>query len=872
MTRSIRRLLAAILAFTLLVLGLVLSVTQWLPRLAGIWLPPDTHIALAGSPRWRNGGLWLPEVRYRVKSCELAAVRSVSLGRHGQRWQLQAEEVQLNSDCLSQLPAEEQPTAPRTLAQWQALLPGAHIHLRQLIVAPWQHYAGEFDLLLEKQQQQLRYQGENLRVQATLQGQQLHLAQLSVTHPALPRPVSLAGNLQLPASVTSLPVAGILRAEVTLSQYPVPLEITLRWQQQQGALNIQPRGESQPLLALPWRADAQQIRIEAGSWRWPLAARPLSGGLTLTLDNWQAGLEQTRIQGRANVLTRGRGGKGNLVLSVGPGKLSLLESALPFQLTGESKLAALQLYGSIPGTLTGPLFDPLVAVKPGALLRLRGRLLSTLEVDEARWPLAGVKVSSRGIEGRLQAILRAHDPGYGRFTLHLDGRASDFWPDSGLWNWRYWGEGRMSPLNAAWDVRGTGRWQDTRIELSTLSTGFDQLHYGMVKVQSPRLALSAPVVWERDALRPAFSGAFQLRADQTRFSNGGGLPPASLDFAVRGASPTAFLWRGELRADEIGPLRVHGRWDGERLRGEAWWPSQSLRVFQPLLNPDLKIKIQSGTLRAQMAFSAAYDQGFEAGGHWAVSQGSVLTPDSQISGVDFSLPFRLRRHQWQLGVHGPVTLRIAEMQNQFRIENISADLQGYYPWNEQQPLQLSHVNLDILGGHIGLAALRLPQHQAARVMLRDISLSQLISALKARQIALSGKVNGELPLWVNQPRWLVEKGWIANSGPLTLRMDKEMADAIASNNMAAGAAMEWLRYMEISRAWATLDLDTLGHLNLTSQLSGISRFSNRNQAVNLNYRHQENLFQLWRSLRFGDNLQSWVEQNATLSSGKGKTP
>lgn len=872
MTRSIRRALAALLALTLLVLGLLLSVTLWLPRLAGIWLPPDTHIVLTGTPRWRHGGLWFPEIRYQVKQCELAAVRSVSLARAAQRWQLQAQSVQLNSDCLSQLPASDQPSTPRTLAQWQALLPGAHIHLDQLIISPWQHYAGAFDLTLEKNQQRLRYQGENLRLQASLQGQQLQLEQFSVTHPALPEPVTLTGRLQLPATLDQLPQAGEVQSSVTLSQYPVPLDLALHWQQHQGELRIQPRGESEPLLTLPWQASQQQIQISGGQWRWPLADQPLAGGLSLTLDNWQAGLEEMQVQGRANLLTRGRGGKGNMVLSLGPGKLGWLASALPFQLTGESKLAALQLYGTIPATLTGPLLDPQIVVRPGALLRLRGRLLSTLEVDEARWPLAGVKISSRGVDGRLQAILRAHDAGFGRFTLHLDGGASDFWPDRGRWNWRYWGEGVMAPLQASWDVKGTGSWQGKRIELSTLSTGFDQLRYGMVTVSAPRLALSAPVVWQREAQHPAFSGAFQLTSQQTAFSNGGGLPPSALNFEVKGAGPADFLWRGALRADEIGPLRVHGRWDGQRLRGEAWWPSQSLTVFQPLLSPDLKMKIQGGQLRAQMAFSAASEQGFEAGGHWAVTQGSVRTPDSEVSGIDFSLPFRLRQHQWQLGVHGPVSLRIALLQNQFAIENIRADLQGFYPWSEQQPLRLSNVSLGMLDGHIALAELRLPQHDAARLTLRDISMSRLITALKARQIALSGKVNGELPLWVNQPRWLVEKGWIANSGPLTLRMDKDMADAIVSNNIAAGAAMEWLRYMEISRAWATLDLDTLGNLTLQSQLSGISRFSNRSQRVNLNYRHQENLFQLWRSLRFGDNLQSWVEENATLSSKKDPTP
>ncbi|WP_394516182.1 YdbH family protein [Pantoea sp. SGAir0430] len=872
MTRGLRRLLAALLALILLLLGLLLTLTHWLPRLAGIWLPENTRVELHGAPHWQQGRLVFPDVRYLAGDCLLAQVADVGLGRTQQRWQLDAREVALNSDCLQALPHSATRDAPRSLAEWQQMLPGADIHLQQLSILPWQQYAGRFDLTLDKDLQQLRYQGDNLRVAARLQGQQLHIDQLQLSHLLLPQPVELHGNLTLPMFADGLPVAGELSGALNLTQWAQPLALTLNWQQQQGELVVRQQQEPQPLLQLPWQVDAQQIRITAGHWRWPFGSQPLSGGVALTLDDWQQGLEQTQIRGRFNLLTAGRGGKGNLVLSVGPGKLSLTDSALPFQLTGESKFADLQLYGTIPGQLHGMLSDPQLSLQPGALLRLRGRLLSTLEVDEARWPLAGVSVASRGINGRLQAILNAHDPSFGRFRLHLDGRASDFWPDSGRWNWRYWGEGVMAPLSAKWDVKGTGSWHDTLISLDTLNTGFDQLAYGMVQVDKPRLTLTAPVRWQRDVAQPAFNGGFALRSGQTRFSYGGWLPPSELRFDAKGRDPGHFLWRGQLTAEDIGPLRVHGRWDGERLRGEAWWPAQSLSVFQPLLSSDLKMRIQSGELRAQMAFSAASGQGFEAGGFWAVKQGSVWMPDSEINGIDFNLPFRLKDHQWQLGRRGPVSLRIAEVKNQFALQNITADLQGHYPWQERQPLTLSNVNLDLLGGHVSMPALRLPQHQPARISLRDIDLSRLVTALKPKQFAMSGKVNGELPLWVNNPHWLIEKGWIANSGPLTFRMDKDMADAIVSNNVAAGAAMDWLRYMEIARSWATLDLDNFGNLILQSEVKGTSQFSNRRQSVNLNYRHQENLFQLWRSLRFGDNLQSWVEQNATLPSNKDPKP
>ncbi|TPV38969.1 YdbH family protein [Pantoea deleyi] len=873
MPRIFRRRLAAILALILLLLGLMLTVTQWLPRLAGIWLPAETRIALSGAPRWRDGGLWLPQIRYLAADCSLATVKAVSLGWHQSRWKLNAAELTLDSACLQKLPAGEPgAAAPKTLAEWQAMLPGADVHLGKVTVAPWQTYAGALDLTLEKDRQQLSYQGENLQLAATLTGQQLAITRLRFTHPALPEPITLRGDLTLPAFATDLPVQGDVAGQLTLAALPHPLQLTLNWQQQQGELRVAMAEQEKPLLRLPWQISRDRIQIERGEYVWPLETQPLSGFVNLTLDNWQAGLEGSQITGRINLLTRGRGGKGNVVLGVGPGNLSLTDSNLPFQITGESKLAALQLYGSVPGRLSGSLLDPQLVLQPKSLLRLKGRILSTLEVDEARWPLAGVRLSSQGIDGRLQAILTAHDASFGRFRLHLDGRATDFWPDKGEWNWRYWGGGEMLPLQARWDVKGTGGWHDTLIHLDTLSTGFNHLAYGSVNVASPRLTLTEPVNWQRDVTQPSFQGHFRLQAGETRFSYGGRLAASTLDFEAKGRDPGYFLWRGELKAGRVGPLRVNGRWDGERLRGQAWWPSQSLTVFQPLLSPDMKMQIQDGRLQAQVAFSAAPGQGFEAGGHWTVREGSVWTPDSQVNGIDFSLPFRFRADHWQFGQHGPVSLRIAEIKNQFAMQNIRADLQGNWPWSEAAPLTLQDVSLDLLGGQITLPALRMPQHEPARVSLRQISLSKLVTALKPKQFAMSGNVNGELPLWLNNPRWLVEKGWIANSGPLTFRLDKDMADAITRNNVATGAALDWLRYMEISRSWATINLDNLGDLSMEAQVQGVSRFSNRRQTVNLNYHHQENLFQLWRSLRFGDNLQSWLEQHATLPSNKDTSP
>ncbi|MFC0139627.1 YdbH family protein [Erwinia mallotivora] len=868
MTRSWKLFTAIITILLLAGASLWLTAVHWLPRLAGLWLPVNTTIQLESNFSWRDGGVWLPAISYRVGDCQLAAVEDLSLKRANGRWQLTAARVDVTSNCLSQLPQNSQPTAPKSVADWQSLLPSARVSVSQLTVTPWQNWAGSLQLDVQPEQQRIDYQGKNIHLAATLHGQRLDISSLVVNAPGLPQPVRVGGSVTLPAIPDALPATGAIHANLTTDSVPHPLLATLDWQQDKGEVRIMAEDTKTLLFRLPWQISPMEISVQQGEWHWPYASQPLSGGINFSLKNWQQGLSSTEMTGRLNALTQGKGGKGNVVLTLGPGHLDWEQSRLPFRLTGDSKMDQMLFFAAIPGEVQGALSAPEMILKPGALLRMRGKLLSTLEVDEARWPLSGLKVSSSGIDGRLQAILTAHDPDTGRFRVHLDGRADNFWPDQGRWQWRYWGDGMLSSFRAKWDVNGRGRWQDKLIELESLSTGFNQISYDSINVHAPRLMLETPLRWQRDTSAPSFSGKLKLKAQQTTFSSGGHLPPAILRLALNGRDPGSFLLQGTLQASPIGPVRLYGRWDGQRLRGQAWWPQQSLTVFQPLLSDDLKMKIQGGTLKAQMAFSAASGQGLATGGHWVVADGSMLMPDNEIKGADFSLPFRFRNNQWYFGARGPVSLRIKEIKNQFALQNITADLQGWYPWSKSHPLRLSNVGMAVLGGKMRMESLQMPQTEAATLRLINISMSELITAIRPKQIAMSGHINAVLPLWLDDSHWLVKEGWIANSGPLTVRLDKDFADAVSANNIAAGAATDWLRYMEISRSYATLNIDNIGQMTLKAQVNGTSRFSDKNQRVSLNYTQQENLFQLWRSLRFADNLQSWVEQNASLPTQK----
>ncbi len=831
---------------------------RWLPALAQHFLPADVRLTLAGRPDWRQGQVLIPDMRFTRGDCVWIDVSGILVRRAGGGWRIEARQVTADNACVAFAADSGEPLA------WQAFidaLPPLSLHIQRLSVAPWQIYAGELQLTHRKKGIRLHYRSDRLAMDLHLRDRRLTVHALTLYDPAGRQWAGLQGNLGLSPRMALPPEQGALTA---IMAFPggAPLNIRLDWRQRDGELIIYDQQTDIRLARLPWQADDEAITIKDGEWRWPYATQSLAGHVSLTLKNWQSGFDALEIGARMNVLTQGARGKANAVVNLGPGRIGLTDNALDFRLTGLANQGDLSLDASIPGQLRGSLIDPVLVMSPGALLRVVGPVFNVLNITSARLPLAGMQLSSRGLSGRLQAILLADAAHTGKFTLHLDGRAVDFLPDRGQWRWRYWGGGNLVPLNARWNINGRGSWLGDTIELSELTSGFDRLDYGLVHGDTPRLALVSPLRWQRSDLQPAINGELSLTARRVDIQRGGYMPAPRLALQLSGRSPQDFLWRGQLQAGAIGPVRLNGRWDGQRLRGQAWWPQQPLRVFQTLPAPDLKMTLSAGEFHAQSAFSAAPGQGFLAGGHAVISHGDVWMDENHLQGIDLSLSYRLQDQRWLLGVQQPVTLDIGSIVTPIVFNNLALGLQGYYPYDEQRPLTLTQAAVDTLGGSIRLSPLRLPQRQAAVLSLKSIEMSELITVLNPRQFAVSGRISGELPLNFADPAGYIRHGWLANDNDMTLRLDKQFADGIGHGNLATGAAINWLRYMEITRTRADVMLDRSGNLLLQAQIIGTNSQINAQREIRLNLRHQENLFQLWRSLSFGTQVEQTLEKQA----------
>lgn len=843
------------------------TIPHWLPVVVKSYLPEGISLSLT-QPKLQRMGFYIDDISLKAESCTLANLEQFSFfykKEQRDRLQFNSQQLIIDEQCLSQLPSTEKKetaTAPIQVQSLLSAIPALSVNIENILLKSHVEYQGTLHLKSENNGRLIIYQGENTQIQALIRDNQwLDIQQFKVRLPDN-NDIELAAEIALPLDFTSLPENGSIDATLLTSYYSYPLVFIMDWQGHSGKISLAEQGGGHALALLPWHVTSENISIEKGRWEWFGLEQPLRGNVNLNLAQWQKGLTDLRLTARLNVMTEGNSGKGNLVISIPETPINWLDAQIPIQITGVVNKELMQASAKLPVIVTGALTDPTIEFQSGSLLRFKGPLTETLTVKDARLPLAGTTFSSQGFNGRLNAIVVAQDSIWGDYRIHFEGKSINFLPDQGNWQWRYWGDGDLLPLKARWDIAGTGYWIDKTVSFETLNTGFDVLKYQHTAMTAPRLTLLSPFRWLRDEQKPSFNGKLKLTSQRIDLPSGGFLDKAHFIATLTGESPFNFNVKGELSAKpNIGPIAINTRWDGERLRGQMRWPSQPINAFQSLLPETLGITLNKGEFYTQAGFSIAPEQGLVAGGHLVVKQADMWLKDGVLEGLDFVLPWRLQGDEWQLGVKHPVQLRIKRIDNLFEITDITADLQGYYPATKQKPLILSKVKLAMLEGSISMAKLAIPQQEEAIISLDNLELSHLFTLLKVTQFAASGKVSGEFPFFINNNQWIIKNGWLANSTYLTLRLDKDFVDSIDEGNMSAGVAMAWLRYLEISRSWTRVNLSNLGELVLEAEIQGTNPLEDKRRQVNLNYRHQENIFQLWRSLRFGSQLEEWLEKS-----------
>ncbi|EKT57534.1 YdbH family protein [Providencia sneebia] len=861
MKRILKILLLSAASIFVLMCILWLTMARWLPIVAKIYLPENVTLSIS-QPTLTNKQFTVDSIQLRAENCLWINAQNSRFSLFPLH--LVIDELKEDNQCLAFLTSQnENESSAISVSEIIQNLPTFSFVINKVILAPWESYQGNLWLYRnDKTPLSLDYRGDKLAISTHItEDGHLIIERLVATLPNEEQQISLNGQLILPLMTNELPENGALFADFQLTQPSKSLHAKFQWQKNQGDLSLFDVNTGQEILHLPWEVQPTVINITNGRWWWEQNSLPIQGGISLKVEDWPEGMANMVISSRINAITEAKKGKANLVLTLPATKINVLDADIKLGLNGQVKYNDMVLDINLPTKISGQLISPSVMFQPGALLRAYGRVSPTLLLQEARLPLAGTSLNREGVSGRLQAILKVKEQYWGNFAVHLDGQADQFKFDKGSWDWKYWGEAYLPSLAANWDIQGKGRWQETLITLDSLDTGFDQIKYGLLSMNTTRLVLTKPLMWQRDINKAQFLGSVKLTSNRMQFGAASYLPKITINADIAGKSPADFQLKADLSTQQVGPIVIFTRWDGERFRGMARWPEQSVSAFQTLIPADLGITLREGKLFSQAAFSIDPEKGFIAGGHWRVENTGLWLKDGEISGLNFVLPWKLQNSTWVLGEKSPVELRIKQLNNLFELTDIRADLNGSYPPTNQQPLKLSNVSFNVLGGKVSLDLLRWPQEQPATIRLHQVELSQLFTVLKVSQFAASGKVDGELPFYLSNPEWIVKKGWVQNSGPLALRLDTQFVESIKKDNISAGSAISWLQYLEISRSRTEVNITNLGLLTMKTLIVGFNSQATKRQEVHLNYSHEENIFQLWKSLRFGSNLEEWLEKN-----------
>jgi hypothetical protein len=378
--------IALLLALILLPLAL-LTLTHWVPTLAGIWLPVGTRISLHDSPRLTRSALRIPDLRYLVGDCELARITNARLS-HPSRWRLQVDELDINSACLSKLPESEPASgAPRTLAEWQSMLPYSWLTIDNLRLSPWEKWQGRLVMSLTPQQQDIGYSGKEVTLQARLRGQALTVSDFSAQLVEGQAPVKLVGEFHMPLVPDGLPVDGHLLAT---SNFRRRQDWLMRsWSGRKTVGSCWSRRAAMCSRCSTCRGKSPRTYCHQ---RWPLEHRVcrVSAERPRGLVGWQLATGHRADAGqRSSQRSHPRGSReGQRGTEYRPWQAEHGQQRHAAAANRRGQARRSDCLCRAAGEPDGPLTAPSLAFHPGALLRSRGRVIDSLNIDEVRcrWP------------------------------------------------------------------------------------------------------------------------------------------------------------------------------------------------------------------------------------------------------------------------------------------------------------------------------------------------------------------------------------------------------------------------------------------------------------------------------------------------------
>jgi len=295
---------------------------------------------------------------------------------------------------------------------------------------------------------------------------------------------------------------------------------------------------------------------------------------------------------------------------------------------------------------------------------------------------------------------------------------------------------------------------------------------------------------------------------------------------------------------------THVQLKQDKRRVQLQMEDQDVAKFQTVIKQVLpELVLSSGELSATLTTNLEAD--LQVAGNVALKNlgGSYAT--TLFSGVQGEGPFRFNSGGLQFA---STTLRINSVNGGIPIDNLQVTLQGT---NNQ--ILLEHGQGELLGGRFALNNLWLDaREQQFDISLTDLDLAKIVALQDQPGIKVTGSIGGKMPVNTNPQGINIENGRVVSNGGGTLSIKGNPAFDSIKGQQKELAFLENFTFSQLS---SQVSLKPDGLMNLNFAFAGIN--SDKKQAVNFNYSHQENLFALLQTLNVARGIQDKIEQSIT---------
>ncbi|MGY5451043.1 intermembrane phospholipid transport protein YdbH family protein [Agarivorans sp. MS3-6] len=228
-------------------------------------------------------------------------------------------------------------------------------------------------------------------------------------------------------------------------------------------------------------------------------------------------------------------------------------------------------------------------------------------------------------------------------------------------------------------------------------------------------------------------------------------------------------------------------------------------------------------------------------------------------------------HQAEIGWMHQGTVKLAQWDIGIPLSQLSLDWRQTHAATLSQwsSVQLENIGFSVLGGSGNIVQLPLTLPSEASLQLQGVQLPELVALYPELELSMQGSVSGDLPLHISEQGLRIAGGNLAVVEPQGhIALTHQSLVSVKAQHPSLDFALSLLEDFNYEKLAAQLDFAEDGQLDMQVKLIG------RNQHVSpslvtVNYSHQENIYQLLRSLRIGEQLsgqlQQWIDETSLLA-------